>query len=88
MVFLFSFFRFLSLAGRVCGYCCCVWTPPEINLKFCLVLERLTAVSLAPGTDVVEYLADPAGGLLCLNLLTFIMSFGSEQREWRECCWR
>lgn len=87
MVFLF-FLSFASCRSPVdpgvicvCGCCCCVWTPPEINLKFCLVLERLTAVSLAPGTDVVEDLADPAGGLLCLNLLTFIMSFGSEQRE-------
>lgn len=72
MVFLFSLFRFLSLAGRswcdfvFCGCCCCVWTPPEINLKFCLVLERMTAVSLAPGTDVVEDLADPAGGWLAV----------------------
>lgn len=37
-----------------------------MNLKFCLVLERMTAVSLAPGTDVVGDLADPAGGWLAV----------------------
>lgn len=68
MVFLFSLFRFLSLAGRSwCDLCFAVAAVAYgRHLKFCLVLERMTAVSLAPGTDVVEDLADPAGGWLAV----------------------
>lgn len=70
MVFFPSFASCRSPADP--GVVCVLWllllvgTPPEMNLKFCLVLERMTAVLLTPGTDVVEILADPAGGWLAV----------------------